>query len=112
MASQLQALILGSAGVDLTYTVKENGAALDISAATGLTFNLITPKKELIIKTAVFDDDGTDGILKYAFVAADLPRHRKDLVGLWLVEPHFTLSSFVGPCDPAQFLVLDCVRRS
>lgn len=111
MSAQLQEFYLGSYGMDLRYTVQENGAALNISAATNLKFWLKNPKGELIEKSASFNTDGTDGVLKYTFVAADLPRTMKDLVGLWQVQPEFTLSSFAGPCDPAQFLVLDCLRR-
>ena len=116
MSAELQYFILGSYGMSLRYLVKEINASTgdletaNISAATGLLFFLRTPEHELIQKTATFVTDGSDGLLEYAFVAADLPRGRKTLVGQWEVQPQFTLSSFVGPLDPAQFWVQDCLR--
>ena len=118
MAAQIDEFILGTTGGEVRYTVKETNpstgvvAAKNISAATTLRYFLTNPQGEIIEKTATFYTDGTDGILTYAWVAADLPRSRKDLCGTWKVQPHFTLSGFTGPVDSGQFRVVDCDRKN
>jgi hypothetical protein len=62
-------------------TVQEDGSALDISSYTTKQFILTDPDGTATAKTAIFDSDGSDGILKYTILDGDI-----DAAGKWYVQ--------------------------
>ena len=62
-------------------TVQQDGSALDISSYSTLQFILTDPDGTAETKTAAFDSDGTDGILKYTIADGDI-----DAEGNWNVQ--------------------------
>ena len=72
-------LRVGDFGVDINFTVKQNGVAQDISGATTvLTFT--KPNGVEVAKSPAFVTDGTDGQVKYTTEAGFL-----DVAGVWRV---------------------------
>lgn len=59
----------------------EDGAALDISAATLKQIVFEKPDETTTTKTASLDTDGTDGIMRYTTVSGDL-----DQAGRWKIQ--------------------------
>jgi hypothetical protein len=68
-------------GVVLRLTVKEQGAAVDLSASTIVEILLRPPLGAARRKTATFTTDGSDGQIEYQTVAGDL-----NVVGAWSVQ--------------------------
>ena len=65
----------GDYGIDLTYTVKDSdGAALDISSATGtaLLIGRYNKGSGTVEVSGTFDSDGSDGVIDFSIAAADL----------------------------------------
>lgn len=91
----------GAIGVSLEYTVQEDGAALDISAATALKIRLRNPAGMVTEYDAEFKTDGSDGVLRYVTTSAD----ELDRPGAWAIQPNFSLSGFVGNLEPQPFYV-------
>lgn len=72
MADEIKAHV-GDVGLVLKATVKdETETVVSIASATVLTIKLEDPFGVTTSKTAALLTDGTDGILKYATLAADL----------------------------------------
>ena len=61
-------------------TLKQDGTAVDISSYTTREFIFRAPDGVAVTKTALFDDDGTDGILKYTILTGEI-----DEAGDWKV---------------------------
>lgn len=61
-------------------TLEQDGTVVDISGYTTRKFLLRAPGGTVKEKTAVFDTNGTDGVLKYTFVTGDI-----DEAGDWHV---------------------------
>ena len=61
-------------------TLQQDGAAVDISSYTTKQFVLRDPDGTAATKTADFDSDGTDGVLKYTVATGDI-----DAAGNWKV---------------------------
>ena len=72
---------LSDVGNILILTVMEDDVAKDISDATVKEYFIKRPNEITVKVTASFNTDGTDGKLKYVFVATDL-----DFVGLYEVQ--------------------------
>jgi hypothetical protein len=81
-------------------TCKEDGVAADISSYTTLQFVLTDPAGAATIKTAAFDSDGTDGILKYTLIDGDI-----DMAGNWQVQARIIKTGVEITSDPLRFLV-------
>ena len=62
-------------------TLQQDGTAVDISTYVTKQFILRDPDKVATVKTASFDSDGSDGILKYVIQDGDI-----DAVGNWSVQ--------------------------
>lgn len=77
---------VGDVGTVLEATILENGAALDISAATEMILYLRKPNRAVLEKTAIFQTDGTDGIIQYTTVEDDL-----SMAGHWDIQGKVTL---------------------
>lgn len=73
-------------GVDITLTILEDGAPLNLSSATTKEIFLKGPDGDSSAKTAAFVTDGVDGKIKYTTVEDDL-----DVAGVWLVQASIAL---------------------
>ncbi len=88
-------------GTNFVVTIEgETCLVLDISSAS--TKNLIFRKPDgtLLTKPATFVTDGTDGQIKYTFVAGDLDQH-----GKWSVQAFIDYGSTEWYSDIAKFTV-------
>lgn len=80
---------------DVTIAIDEDGTALelliddgaDIALATNLIMEFRTPRENLIQKTAVFSDDGTDGLIRYVITDEGIPSS----AGVWKVRGRYDL---------------------
>ena len=96
---------VGDIGTELQIYLTDQDGAVDISSATTMEFNFKKPNDSTITRTATHITDGTDGGMKYAFIAADL-----DLAGDWLVEAFVITSGGQWTGDCSTFTVYDvCV---
>jgi hypothetical protein len=73
----------GDVGTEIKLTIQDSdGTAIDVSSATTTKkIYLQKPDGTKVVKDATFDDDGTDGIIKYTTVANDI-----DQPGDWQVQ--------------------------
>ncbi len=73
---------VGDTGTVLLVTVvDQDGAPVDISAATTLRIYLTRPDRTTVTKTAVRDTTGTDGKMRYTTQAGDLNQD-----GTWKIQ--------------------------
>lgn len=70
-------------GVPFEITIVEDGVAVDVSDATTMTLTLRKPDGSTVTKDLSFKTDGTDGIVSYTFLAADL-----DVPGTWKYQAY------------------------
>jgi len=89
-------------GVELILTVKENGAVVNLAAASAMKMFLDKPDNTVVEKTAVHKTDGTDGKLMYVTIAGDLSQG-----GIWQRQAEFTLGGFTGRTAKVSFVVDD-----
>ncbi len=75
-------------GTILRFTIKDGTVILDISGATTKDILLEKPGPTVVTKAGAFFTDGTDGILQYTTIAADL-----NIVGLWRAQVSLVLPS-------------------
>jgi len=80
-------ITINDLGTSIQVTVQESDADLDISAATDTAIILTKPGGETVEKTAAFITDGTDGLIAYNTVAADI-----DQKGIWSYRAKVTFS--------------------
>ena len=78
----------GDEGTYLWVTVSNSGIPVDLSAATTKEIFLCRPDNSVMVKTADFKTDGTDGILQYVSLATDF-----DQVGTWELQGHVAVDS-------------------
>ncbi len=72
----------GDYGTIFKLTIKDqDGAAINLSAATEKKIILKPPYSPVVIKDASFDTDGTNGIIKYVTVDTDLAT-----AGTWQIQ--------------------------
>lgn len=101
---------VGSIGLVIELTVKEKNEAtglydiVDISSATVKNFYIKKPDKTIVIKTADFVTDGSDGKLKYVTIANDL-----DMRGLWYIQAYINSPGFNGRSTIIELFVNDNV---
>ena len=81
-------------------TCKEDGSAADISTYTTKQFVMTDPAGAATIKTAAFDSDGSDGILKYTLIDGDI-----DLSGNWQVQARIIKAGVEITSEPLKFFV-------
>jgi hypothetical protein len=87
MADEIKAHV-GDVGLILKPTVKdETDTIVSIATATVLTIKLEDPFGVVTSKTASLFTDGTDGILKYATLAADL-----HTAGRWVAQGYVEMT--------------------
>lgn len=81
-------------------TCQQDGTAVDISSYTTKQFILTDPDGTAATKTALFDTDGTDGVLKYTTVDGDI-----DTAGNWHVQARIAKAGSELTSDPVAFYV-------
>ena len=81
-------------------TIKEDGSAVDISSYTPKEFIFTDPAGTSATKTAGFDSDGTDGILKYTVLTGEI-----DSAGDWYVSARIKKAGVELTADPYRFSV-------
>lgn len=74
------------------------GAVVNISGATSKNIYFQKPDGTVVTETASFTTDGTDGLIQYATLAADL-----DQVGLWNYQAKVVLSTGTWSSDVIYF---------
>ena len=80
--------------------VTEDGAAVDISSYTTRQFVFRKPDATEVTKTAVFDSDGTDGVLDYTVEDGLI-----DATGYWGVRAVLTKANAELTSDTVTFFV-------
>ena len=96
---------LDDVGGILILTVKENGVAKDISTASVINYFIKDPHEVTTKKLAAFNTDGTDGKVKYTFVATDL-----DLEGQYEVQVLIITPTWTGKSSSYKFRVRDTLE--
>lgn len=82
-------------------TLKQDGIVVDISGYPTKEFFLVDPDGvSSSAKTATFDSDGTDGILKYTILTGEI-----DAVGDWKVFARIKKANTELTSDPHEFSV-------
>jgi hypothetical protein len=83
MATATEEIHVGDVGTVFEVTIKEAGAAVNISLATTKDFIFRKTSLVLITRGAAFKTNGTDGKLTYTTIAGDL-----DEAGVWALQAH------------------------
>lgn len=78
-------------GATLRATIREDGSAVDLSAATVKQLKLRKPSGTVVTKTADFTTDGSDGKIEYTTEDGDL-----DTAGDWQLQPYLELPGWQG----------------
>ena len=91
---------VGYQGLVLKPRFTDDGAVVDISAATGRTIRLRDPDGTTSDKTATFTTDGTDGYIQYTTDADDLNK-----AGKWQAQAIVTGPSLNIPTKKFSFVV-------
>ena len=103
-----QCVFVGDVGTIFKTTIKDcdTGTAIDLSIATaGTTVKQLIFKKPdgtTVTQTASFYSDGSDGIITYTTVAADI-----DISGTWSIQGHVEGTGFVNSSSIEEFVVKD-----
>ena len=83
-------------------TLQQDGSSVDISSYTTKEYILRDPDGTETTKTASFDSDGTDGILKYTVLTGEI-----DAVGSWYVQARIAKADVELTSDRLGFAVKD-----
>ena len=89
-------------GTNLKITVQVLNVAINISGATNKRIILTSPNNRKFDKAAVFDTDGTDGILKYTSISGDFY-----VAGTWKIQAFVELASGSWHTETENFEVLE-----
>lgn len=103
----------GAIGSIVRLTVEEDGVAVNISAVSTKNLIFIRPNGSMVVKTASFTTDGTDGKLQYTDTTGSLLDWRDPgVLGQWRVAAELLgLSSWSGESSPGAFLVEPRLRK-
>ena len=91
---------LNDTGGILILTLIEDGVAKSITTASAISYLIKDPNQIVVTKTAGFNTDGSDGKVKYTFVAGDL-----DIVGLYEVQVNVITPTWTGTSSSYKFKV-------
>lgn len=80
--------------------VDEDGAAVNLAAATVKTIRLKPPTGATLSKAAVLDTNGTDGLIRYDTVSGDL-----STPGSWQIQGFVTVAGKSWSTEVGNFLV-------
>ena len=94
---------LGDVGTVFILTVMDGAAIVDISAATVMKINLVSPTTDKTTHTATHTTDGTDGKMEYATSDASV----LDEIGTWQWQGQVTLPTGAWKTNILTFAVLD-----
>lgn len=98
----------GDIGTIFRITLMDGEVIMDVSSATSMSIKFSKPKAtptavaEVVVKTAVFETDGTDGVIQYATILGDL-----DTLGKWGIQGYVELPAWQGHSDKGTFKVFD-----
>jgi hypothetical protein len=87
-------------GTMFQLTFKDDGAIVDISAASSITIMLKGPDDVTLLKTGILVSDGTDGKAKYVTVSGDL-----SISGTWKLQGKLVFSVTTYYSDVHSFMV-------
>ena len=94
---------LGDVGTVFILTVMDGTAIVDISAASVMKINLVSPSSTKTTHTATHTSDGTDGKMEYATSASNVLAE----IGAWQWQGQVTLPSGAWKTNVLAFTVLD-----
>jgi hypothetical protein len=83
-------------------TLQQDAVTLDISSYTTKQIILVDPANAATTKTATFDTDGTDGVLKYTILDGDI-----DAVGRWHIFARVAKTGVELTSEAVRFTVYD-----
>lgn len=89
-------------GTVFRLTIYENGAAMDISAATVKQIKFQKPSGTVVAQSGTFTTDGTNGQLEYTSVTSDLNEK-----GAWKLQVYLEIGGGKWHTDFASFTVED-----
>ena len=91
---------VGDIGTVVELTIADQDGIVDLTGATTKDFRFENALKTTFVKASTFVTDGTDGKLKYAFIASDL-----DVAGSWKVQAEIVLPSGTWTSGALSFSV-------
>ena len=92
---------INNIGTDFQVTITDcNGSALDISDATTKNIIFKKPSGTVLTKTALFVNDGSDGLLRYISVSGDINE-----LGTWKIQADVTTPDGVWRSNFESFKV-------
>ena len=98
---------VGDIGTILRLTiVDQDGVAVDVSVAAGQTTMEILfkgPDKEMT-KTAVYQTDGTNGVIQWVLLSGDI-----SAFGKWKMQGHIVITTGEWHTTAVEFDVLDII---
>lgn len=97
-----QYIRVGDIGTVIKLTMYDQDGVVDLSSTTLRSFKIKDALNGVTTKSAVFETDGTDGILKYQFVSGDL-----DVAGIWSVQAYVEMPSGSWTSGTYEFEVHD-----
>jgi len=100
MACSIYEIHVDDIGTAFQLIMKECEDIVDVSSALTKEIVFKKPDKTIIIQTAEFKTDGTDGIIQYITIADDL-----DLKGTWYIQGVVTLPTGTWSSDISKFKV-------
>lgn len=72
---------INDVGTIFKVTITDDGVALDVSTASAKQIKFRKPSGVTVSKTADFDTDGSDGVIKYAATSGFI-----DEIGTWRIQ--------------------------
>ncbi len=75
--------------ITMKLVIKQGAAVVNVSSATTKQILVKSPNGVMTAKTAGYQTDGTDGIIKYSFTASDF-----DMSGWWQLQGYVVTSGF------------------
>ncbi len=100
MATCVQEIHVNDIGTVFEITLKDCDVVVNISSATTKQIIFQKPDQSVIIKTAQFTTDGTDGKIRYTTVDGDL-----DLQGPWKIQAKVVLPTGTWSSNVDKFKV-------
>lgn len=94
------ALHVGDVGVQITLTLKQDGAAVNIATASPKQIKIIKPSGEVVTLSGTFTTDGSDGKLYVVTESENL-----DAPGEYKARMYLTIGGWTGYSSPYRFRV-------
>lgn len=92
-------------GTVFRVTIVDNGVPISIPADAVKRIRFQKPSGHVITKTAAFETDGSDGIIKYVTVAGDV-----DVAGVWKIQGYVEFGGGGWSSVPEEFEVEDILH--